>query len=335
MMRKPSDFLSISVRRGLYGIAAWLLLQLSSPAAVAAPKQTQSERDVARALALEGADAFVAKAYPTALERFQRAGKLYDAPTITIMEARTLGELGRLLEAADKFGQVARIVLKPSAPQAFHRAVREARAEEVSARARLASVRIQADALPAVTVVYLDDESLAASADGALVLVNPGGHVIRAAAPEYLPFERTVNLAERQSCTVTIALEPNRVASIGPRSMVAKVPPPVESQHKSPSVLGVTGLVAGAAALATSAVFFTVAWREKRALEDACSPACPAARADDIDTFRLHRTVAYTSLAVGLVAGASGSYLLWGKSREKPHVAVSAGTDGMALMGAF
>src|ERR1051325_8916070 len=64
----------------------------------------------ARALAAQGSQAFERRDFAQALELFQRASAIIPAPTITLMEARTLVELGRLVEAVEKYGATQRML---------------------------------------------------------------------------------------------------------------------------------------------------------------------------------------------------------------------------------
>ena len=104
-----------------------LLLAFSSAApSVRAQDSDPETRTAAREMATQGAEAFEKQDYETALDRFQRASALFRAPSISVMEARTLVKLGRLLAALDKYESTRHIVLPPDAPEALHRAVEDA-----------------------------------------------------------------------------------------------------------------------------------------------------------------------------------------------------------------
>src|SRR5687768_16557217 len=95
------------------------------------PEVDSHTRTAARTLAAEGTEAFMRKDYPQALDLFRRAGSLVPAPTIALMEARTLVELGRWVEAIDAYAAVQKAREDPENPafrQAADDAAREAEA---------------------------------------------------------------------------------------------------------------------------------------------------------------------------------------------------------------
>jgi hypothetical protein len=291
-------------------------------------------RDEARQLALDGADAFVAKDFVTALDRFQRAGKLYDAPTITIMEARAMAELGQLLEASDRFRRVEQTVLTASATRAFRQAVRDAAVEGAQVRARLAHIQLRCSSLPKDLLVYLDGTLLALEqpADGASV--NPGTHVIRATARGYAEFERTLVVREHQTESVDIELRPLN-PSVPLKRPMPKASSPETLRPAAPPVLGVVSLVTSGAAFAIAGTFYVVAWREKASLEARCTPTCPYGTQSEVDRFRLHRGVAYATLGVGIAAAGFGSYMIWRHRGESVRLAVELAPDHARLRGDF
>ncbi len=310
-----------------------LCIGLAASPVFATEPPERSQRDQARALALKGADAFVVKDYATALERFQRAGALFSAPTITVMEARTLAALGRLKEAADTYEKVEQTALAASAPQAFHQSVTDAKQEGALVRARLASVTLEFDASIQDLSINLDNERLTLASSSS-VRLDPGSHTLRATAPGYAALEQTVSLDERQSETIVIALQPLPKPVVSSSSTY--LAPARPSKVKSPLVswAGTAALVAGGSLLAASAGLYVVAWREKHTLDSVCSPTCPAAYAGDIDAFRLHRTLAFVGLGASAVTVATGSYLVWGH-RETSHLAAAVGPASVAVTGAF
>ena len=94
-------------------LLAALLISLGASPAAAKPAGDEAELDshtrtAARSLAAQGAAAFEAQKYAAALDHFERAAALVEAPTILLMQARTLVQLGRWVEGADKYASVQR-----------------------------------------------------------------------------------------------------------------------------------------------------------------------------------------------------------------------------------
>ena len=100
-------------------------------------------RTVARELARQGADAFERHDYTTALDRLTRAFSLFSAPTISVMQARSLVHLGRFVEALDKYEETQRMSLGDDSPDAFRQAVNEAKSEAEELRARIPRLLIR------------------------------------------------------------------------------------------------------------------------------------------------------------------------------------------------
>jgi hypothetical protein len=60
--------------------------------------------------------------YAEALDRFDRAGTIIQAPTITLHAARSLDKLGRLIEAAERYRTCISTPLEDKASDAFRAA---------------------------------------------------------------------------------------------------------------------------------------------------------------------------------------------------------------------
>jgi len=313
-------------------VAAFGLLAASLLAGPArADESDASIRMAARELALSGADAFDKQDYPAALDRFQRAEALYRAPSISVMVARCLARLGRVVEAVDKYEETLRVPLDAGAPEAFQRAVAEASAEVESARARVArlELRLPADA-PAGTVVLLDEKPVPAALLGVPTPVDPGAHRLAARAPGRALYRSDVNLPEGSQKTVDITLEaPSARAGVSEPSSA-----PRAGGHRA-SAVTIALLAGGGAAIAGGTVAGIAALSHKASLDAACKPGCPARMADDLSGFRRDRTLSYLGFGVGLAAAGAGAYLLLHESSSGSQLGAVALPGGAALAGRF
>jgi hypothetical protein len=88
----------------------------------------------------------------------------------------------------------------------------------------------------------------------------------------------------------------------------------------------VTG--AGAAFIGAGAVAGVLALNTKSELDDVCTPLCPASYKDDVDRWRLQRTLSYVGFGIGIAGVATGTYLL---VRPAPHVGKAPRTTSVAL----
>jgi hypothetical protein len=286
-------------------------------------------RMAARDLAVTGAEAFDKQDYATALDRFQRAESLYRVPSITVMTARCLAKVGRVVEAVDKYEETMRMPLDAGAPEAFRRAVADAHAEVELERARLARLELHlpADA-PAAAQLRLDGKLVPVALIGVPRPVDPGSHRVEVRAPGRQPYVNSVVLAEGGSQRLEVVLgaeqstEPAPVASAATRS-------------PGPPTLSIVLLAGGAVAIAGGAVTGGLALSHKSKLDEQCSPGCPPSMASELDSFRLNRTLSYLGFGVGVAAAGAGTYLLLHRGRSGERVGALVLPGGAALAGTF
>jgi hypothetical protein len=286
-------------------------------------------RMAARELALSGADAFDKQDYVTALDRFQRAEALYRAPSIAVMVARCLARVGRVVEAVDKYEATRRIPLEANAPDAFHRAVADANAEVDAVKARVArlQLRLPADAPPS-TEVRLDDRPVPAALLGVDIPVDPGAHRVVARASGRAPYHDQLVAAEGGRHEIQISL-PVESAAV-PMHESSR-----DSRGARPPTLAIALLVGGGVALAGGAVTGIVALGHKSNLDKNCSPGCPAKMEDELDGFRLNRTLSYVGFGVGLAAAGAGTYFLLHRGASGEELSARVFPGGAAVAGRF
>lgn len=317
-------------------LTALLVFVAVSTASLQSVGATDSSRDRARTLAIAGAELFDAGRFAEALDRFREARHHFQAPTILVMEARSLVELGRLVEALSVYTEAEAQVLPVDASARLVQAKRDAAREAAEIRAMLPRLVVRVPTMIDALIISVDGAALTEPDIGRSLALDPGEHLVRAVAPGYVPMERTISLKVREEATLAIELRP--VALVEParrlRELMTDSEPGLGEERPLP-VAGMVGLVSGGLALAASGVFFVVAQSEKSELESVCTPGCPQEYADDISAFRLHRTLAYVSLGTGLLSAGVGSYLLWGRDTRSSHARASVTPAGFVVQGAF
>src|SRR4051794_19277595 len=100
-----------------------LVATLSLVTRVAFADPSAADRAQARQLAQEGQQAFEAKNYSTAIDRFTKADALVHAPTLLLGLARAQVGMGRFLEAQENYNRVVREGVDANAPKAWAKAL--------------------------------------------------------------------------------------------------------------------------------------------------------------------------------------------------------------------
>ncbi len=301
-------------------------------AAAATPDDAET-RTAARDLATQGAQAFDAGKYAEASDFFRRAHELVSAPSIALMQARSLAKLGQLLEAVDTYEQTIRLKLPDDAPEAYVAAVQTARSEVEEVRARLPRLKLtvigttKGDA-PQVTI---DTKPTPPALLGVERPVNPGQHHFVVLVGGQVRATRDLTVVEGQSYQVELDARPVApvVALAGsdaaPQSSVAGANPRRTLAYVAFGV-GVVGLGVGT---------YTglVALHHKSDLSSACHPECPQSSADELSSWRTNRTVSWVSYGVGVAAAGAGILLLTLGKPDHEHIALSAWPNGLQIGG--
>jgi hypothetical protein len=329
-----------SLRLGLIALAA---LQWTGWAH-ADPTETQF-RAAARDLALQGAEAFDSGDYPTALDRFNRASALVAAPTLTVMQARSLVALGRWLEGLEKYRETTHLTLDAEAPEQFLQAVREAEAEGNALEQRLPRIEIRLRAEATQVMVTLDNNPVPRALLNVAHPIDPGPHRLVANAPGNPPFEEEATIGERQHWVVQVptpeiaaetALGPHGHAGPAPEPPGARTPKDEPASNAQawawvpPVAFSVGGAGAGAAIVAG-----VLASQRHSRLKAVCANDCPPSAAADLEAFRLYRGLFFVSGSLAAIGIGVGTYfVVWGPDSD-PSVALGVRPDGADLIARF
>jgi hypothetical protein len=293
----------------------WLASALVARPALAEDSAHSAElRTAARALAIEGAEAFDRRDYALALDRFTRAESLFKAPTIQVMRARTLEKLGRLVEALDTYEATQRTPLAPDAPEAFRQAIIDARVDGGALANRIPRMTLHVvgpNAPPSDLLVIVDGREMPHALLDVERPVDPGRHGIVVHARGYQSATHSVVLAEGARHVLEIPLVAEGAARPSPALGEATPEGGDDGTTPSPRVAGFALVGAGGVLLVTSAVTGVLALSAQSELDDHCEPGCPENMADELDSFRRNRTVSYVALALGAASLGAGGYLLW------------------------
>ena len=322
-------------------VAATFVLIMPLAARAQEPSPSASDTALARTLGSEGVQLADAGNCAAAIEKLERAEKLYHAPTILGRLGECQVSVGKMVLGTENLQRVVRESLPKSAPKAFVDA--QARAQKVldAALPKLAKLKIHVEAPPGVTPTVTQDGEPVSSATLDLDRpADPGVHKIEASAPGFRTARSEATLAEGASGSVSLRLEPDPnaapAAGAPPGSPAAPgaypnagTPPPADAPGGAPAYTGTTAPVgaeasgssnvpaylllgAGAAGVAVGSIFGAKVLSKKSDLDEVCreKARCPSSAQGDIDSMKSAALLSTVGFAVGGVALGAGVIML-------------------------
>jgi hypothetical protein len=306
--------------------ASLLCLVTSSASSYA---QAYGDRATARELGQAGETALAAKKYKAAEDDFRRADSLVHAPTLLLGLARALVGEGKLLEAQEAYNTIIREGVAPGAPEAFAKALADARAEVSAISPKLGTVTITvktaSGAIAENLKVTIDDAPVGMGSLGVKRPADPGTHVIKASADGFKPTSMSVQVASGSNADATLTLDVDSDATETPAPSAAAPSAAVASSTNgsgptpdtpAPDVNGssawrTVGLVAGGVGiigLAVGSVFGVMAISDRNGAHCDASNACDPGGLSDANSAATVSTVGFIAGGV-LLAGGAALYL--------------------------
>lgn len=324
-------------------LAGWLL-------STSAHAQVDDEtRNAARALAIQGRDAFKAQDYETTVDLMRRAYDLVGAPTVAVFEARALVKLGRLVEAAEAYRRAIRTPIADDSPAAYQQAMSSARAELSELRPRIPKLKVTIEGPGAQEPgleVRMDGKPVPPALLGVARPVDPGDRKVEAATPSGHGASTTRTLAEGATEEVTLTLAAGQapfavaaMASPGDEAAASGATPTSASASagtmadtgatpgRTQRIFAYTSLGVGVAGLGVGLATGLVALDRLDSAKKECPTRVCAEDSkaqDDYDSFKTFRTVSTTGYVVGIVGVAAGVTLWLTAPRKTEGATVGA-----------
>jgi hypothetical protein len=335
----------------LFWLASLICLLVAVPAR--AQDMNATARSAARTLGYAGVEAFQRGDYATASDKLEKAYSTFQMPSLGLWSARAREKLGRLVEAAERYREVA--ALKPTAGEedVQRKAMQDATSELKALEPRIPSVVVTVEgAPPSGVTVTLDTAPMPPSLVGEAVPINPGSHRLIAQGGGRTA-EQSVVVRESERSQVVLRLDAGG-AAVGVPGAPASAPP-------APAVVGAgtvantsggaarpgslqrtAGWVAvgvGGALLVTGAVTGVMAMGKRSSLDGPdChldDNVCLKTKQDDVDSYNgLRHTSTLGFVAGGVLAGAGGVLLFTAPTSEQ-RVSVWVTPRSVALRGEF
>ncbi len=296
-------------------------------ASAARADDASANRAAARELGVQGVLLAEKGKCGDAIEKLQRAEKLYHAPTTLERLGECEVEVGRLVDGTEDLQRVVKEDLPAGAPAAFTAAKTRAAAVIKKAMPRIAHLRVHVNAPSGATAtVTMDGNSYPDAALDGDRPVDPGTHALSATADGMIRADTTISLGDAESKSVELKLVPDPNAA-KPMQIAPPIvdntpkpptdddtkktsPPPPESPSHVPAYLA---FGVGIAGVGVGTVTGILALSKKSSLDTVCGPSktgCPASSQSDIDSAKTMGTISTVGFIVGGVGVAAGIVLL-------------------------
>jgi hypothetical protein len=321
---RRSAALSLVLSLGFGAVPATAFAQ--DPAADTSAEALKRAREqFGQALALQTAGDWAG-----ALTLLKEVAAVKSTPQVRFNMALCEEKLGKLVAALGDYELAASDARAEKADQVAEEV--EGRLE--SLRQRIPKITVKRGAGADAAIIAVDGVSVGDQVIGTPMPTDPGPHTVEGKAPGFLPFRKSVRLAEQQSESVEIVLE----AEPAPPPNRGPVGAPV-SDRKGMRVAGYVVGGAGIVGLGAAAVFYGLRQKKISDLDKACpNRQCPStAQQTDIDSGKLYTTLFDVTLPIGALALAGGIVLVLtsGSSSTEPSVALAPSLGGAQLYGTF
>lgn len=329
----PGDRSASAARRARLGPACAAGLALATLLGPAHEASAQSASELARAKQrFHEGEALEARGdCAGAIAAFEQALAVKETPQLHLRIGACEETTGRLVGALAAFERALELAERLGATEVA--AVARDRAAALAPR--VPTIAIDVKSPPAGLRVIVDGAVLPAGALGAPRRVGIGGHTVRAEAPGFRPFERTLTAAERERLLVAVDL----------------AAAPADTSSHGAAVLPWALVGGGALALGGAVVLGVVASSRASDVEAACggdTSRCPGSRRAEIDAdvgaVNGLRAGAIAAGALGVAGVALGAVLLVRDRRapEEPRATrvdlvptIAPGLAGFSARGRF
>lgn len=209
-----------------------------TPALAQTAQVSDADRKAARDLFFQGVELQNAGKFADALDKFQRAQSVINAPTNLLHIAECQAAMGKLVEAAETYRAVTRFALPPNPPPPFVAAQSQAAAELAQLEPRIPELTVEVTPANIPTLqLTIDDQQVPNALVGVGRPINPGQHKIVAQAPGYSREEKTVDVKEKSRQKVPLELKSTGAVTYGPAGLAggATTQPTAQSPQPPPT----------------------------------------------------------------------------------------------------
>ncbi len=307
---------------------------------------TPVQREQAQTHFLKGKASFDHNDLPGALEEFRASLEIVASPNARLYVARTLREMGRLVEAYAEFGRTAAEAKEKEREDGrYGKAAEAALAERASITPQIGFVQLNIKNSTEATNVTVAGSPLIRAGWSDPVPVKPGEVEVEVVTPGVLPIRKTLKIAAGQKTPLDVD------AGVGgtgdpanpskPLTPVNEHPP--EGHHGKGWMLPVA-IAGGGVGVIGLAIFIGAGVASQSTYDDLktkCGAApCPSSLAGEVSGGKSQQAVANTGLVIGLIGVAVGAtfltlWLLPSKSPSQASARLVIGPGSLGVAGTF
>lgn len=313
-------------RRRAVPIAGFLFFLATS--ALAQPDE--ATRTAARALGNSGVEAYQANDFETATDRLEKAYDILRVPTLGLWSGRALVRVGKWVEAAERFAEVASLQVPQGEYAVQKQAQLDAADEFQTLKPKIPMIRVVGDGVNLNEVaIDIDSQPVPSSLAAEGRLVNPGQHVIEGLrAGERVRVTLTLKEGQREAALLRFGTK----QAAGTDAVA-----PDDTKPGSPAVraVGYVALGVGAVGVTLGTVTGIIALGKKSQIDGnkLCrDEVCAPSQGSKVDSYNSMRMASSVGFIAGGVLAATGVVLLVtssGSSKTEAYVSpTSAGLRG-------
>lgn len=280
-------------------------------ASAQAAETSAENKAAARDLALDGIRLAEKGQCEEAIDKLERAEKLYHAITILTWIGKCQLQTGRIVEGTETLNRVVRERLEPGAPEAYAKAQEQAKRLIAEAKPKIARLTIivvddddgELNELPELAV-RVDDSPLSSALVGAARPTDPGDHTVSVSAPGYESASQEVSLKAGEAQELRIQLKAQKASPGSPDALE-------QTGDDSSSKLVPWSLIAGGGALMVGGgVTGLLALNNKNSLTCEPGEVCTGEDATTLPKARRQAAISTVLFGVGGAAAITGTVLL-------------------------
>lgn len=297
-----------------------------------------SARDQARSLGLAGVEAFQAAQYEEASEKLEQAYSLMNVPSLGLWSGRALAKRGLLVEAANRYFDVASLQVPQGDAVVQRQAQLDAQAELEQLRPQIPRLVVRVTGVEATELALkIDGQPVPSSALGKPRLVNPGSHAVEVRAGARV---ESAVASTRTGEETAVSLDFGKPAG----ASVSAAPPlapdrsrPAPAAGSTQRTLGWVSLAVGGVGLSLGGATGALALNKRSQLkDDGCSDStCPSDKQSEVDSLDTLRTVSSVGFIAGGVLAATGLVLVLTSPSSKTELSAELSNDRITLKGRF